>query len=557
MPTWTTACPDWAERLEAGRSLIPFAPLFPDAADQGMKVFDALRLVDVSGGPTFGEIARPWVRDVPMALFGSCDPESGRQMVRSIMLLVAKKNGKSSLAAGIMLTALILNWRQSGEFGMLAPTIEAADNCFRPVRDMIKVDPDLDALFHVQPHTRTVTHRGNGGTLKVVAADSDTVSGKKWIGTLVDELWAFGKKPRASDMLREATGGLASRPEGFVIYLSTHSAEPAAGVFLDKLRYARKVRDGEIDDPSFLPILYEYPQAMLEAKAYRDPGTWHITNPNLGSSVDESFLRQRWQEEEAAGEGRLLEHLAKHHNVEVSVALGSSSWAGAKFWERQGDPKRCALADILRRCDVVEVGIDGGGLDDLLGFCVMGRCRETGTWLAWCHAWAHPEVLERRHEIAARLQDFAADGDLTIVSRVDEDVEQAVAIVMQCEEAGLLDLIGVDSVGIGAIFEALRASGIEFERIKAIGQGWQMNGSIKDCERKLAGGELWHHGSRLMDWCVGNARIEQTGNAVKITKQASGTAKIDPLIALFNAASLLVRAPETMVTTEADDPVFA
>ncbi|EKI14053.1 aldehyde dehydrogenase domain protein, partial [Escherichia coli EC96038] len=52
----------------------------------------------------------------------------------------------------------------------------------------------------------------------MVAADPNTVSGIKSVGTLIDELWLFGKQYKAEDMLREAIGGLASRPEGFVVY---------------------------------------------------------------------------------------------------------------------------------------------------------------------------------------------------------------------------------------------------------------------------------------------------------------------------------------------------
>nr|EKB6328203.1 terminase large subunit [Escherichia coli] len=237
-------------------SIIP-APIYPEQAAHALAIFKQLRIVDAPGSPTFGESCAQWVFDLVAALFGSYDAQTGVRHIKEVFILIPKKNSKSTLAAGIMMTALLLNWRQAAGYTILAPTVEVAANAFNPARDMVRRDDDLDDLCQVQTHIRTITHRVTDTTLKVVAADPNTVSGIKSVGTLIDELWLFGKQYKAEDMLREAIGGLASRPEGFVVYTTTQSNEPPAGVFRQKLQYARDVRDGKIHDPHFLPVIFE------------------------------------------------------------------------------------------------------------------------------------------------------------------------------------------------------------------------------------------------------------------------------------------------------------
>ena len=545
--SYNTACPDWERRIVARESLIALPPLYPSVAADAWDVCSSFILVDVAGQPTVGEASLPWLREFVESVFGAEDPETGRRHINEFMLMVSKKNAKSTIAAAIMLCALIMNWRPSAELLILSPTKEIADNSYKPIRDMIKADPELQALLKVQDYFRTITHNTTGATLKVVAADSDTVSGKKASFVFVDELHEFGKQAKASNMLLEATGGLASRPEGFVIYATTQSAEPPAGVFKSKLDYARKVRDGRVADHKFMPVIYEFPPAMIESGAYKDLSNAYVTNPNWGASVDIERITQLHSQAKEGGEQEFKEFLAKHLNVEIGLNLRSDRWAGADFWEQQTVPV-FTLDDLIERSDVITAGIDGGGLDDLLGYSALGRCKKTRQWMIWCHAWAHPSVLERRKEIAPRLQDFARDGHLTLVKRIGDDVAEVAEISSKLYETGKLDKIGVDPSGLGGILDAMLEAGVPEDAIVGISQGWKMTGSIKTAERKLAEGVMVHSGQPMMAWCVGNAKIEPRGNAVIITKQASGSGKIDPLLAMLNAVSLMERCPETAPT---------
>lgn len=554
MDAWDLSCPDWEGRLRAGRSLIPDLPLTPHG-DRAVQVYDRLRLADVPGTPSLGDASGEWFRDIVRAMFGSYDPATRTRYIRELFALVPKKNSKTTYGAlGLMLVALLLNQRPRAPFLMTAPVQDVADLAFSATAGAIALDPVLEAKLHVREHLKTIVHRETKATLEIITFDPKVVTGKKVVGLLVDELHVLGKMSRADKALLQLRGGMQPFPEAFAAFITTQSDETPAGVFRDELQKARDIRDGRRPG-TMLPVLYEFPEAMQrdQGKPWRDPANWPLVTPNNGRSISIPRLIAECADEEAKGEGALRTWASQHLNIEIGLALHSDRWAGADFWERNAEV--LDLEGLIRRCDVATVGIDGGGLDDLLGLAVIGRDRETGVWLAWCKAWAHPSVLERRKSEAARFHDFAAQGDLVLVANIGDDVRDVGDIVERVAAAGLLDrdekvrgAIGVDAVGIGSVLDELDERGIVVEpgpecQVVAVSQGWRLAGSIKTTERRLAEGTLRHAGAPLMAWCVGNAKIEPRANSVMITKQASGFAKIDPLMALFNAAELMSRVP--------------
>ncbi|HEY8606622.1 MAG TPA: terminase large subunit [Noviherbaspirillum sp.] len=540
--SWDLSCPDWAERLRTGRSLVPDLPIDRVRGDRAVAIFNKLRLADVPGTPTLAEAGGDWFRDVVRALFGSIDPVNRARAIRELFLLVPKKNSKTTNGALLMLTALLLNARPNASLIMTAPVQDVAQLAFDAAAGAIRLDPVLEKKLHIREHLKTIVHRETKAELQIMSFDPAALTGQKPVAALIDELHVVAKMSKAASAIRQLRGGMLPYPEAFMAFITTQSEEAPAGVFRAELMKARAIRDGR-QQGAMLPVLYELPEEIQKKQGeWKNPAHWHMVTPNAGRSITIDRLVEEMHTAEATSEEELRAWASQHLNVEIGLALRSDAWAGALFWEQQAR-KLVTLDYLIERSEVIDVGIDGGGLDDLLGFAAVGRDRETREWLLWNHAWAHKMVLERRKSEAQRLLDFEKDGDLTIVEKIGDDVEQVADIVARLEATGMLDKIGMDPAGIGSILDAMVERQIPQDKFLGISQGWKLGGAIKTTERKLAEGVLVHGGQPLMNWCVGNAKVEPRANSILITKQASGTGKIDPLMATFNAVSLMALNP--------------
>lgn len=549
---WDFANPRWEDHLRAGKSLVPSLPLDRKEAKRAVDIFNMLRLPDVPGQPRMLESAGEWQRDIVRSIFGSL--VDGVRRVPELLVMVPKKSSKTTMGAAITLTAMLMNIRPRAEMIYIGPTQEVADLAFQQTVGMIEADEYLAKRFHVAHHTKTISDRRNKARLKVKTFDMKVVTGSKPAFILLDELHLMATINGADRVIGQIRGGMLPNPEAALVMITTQSDQPPAGAFDTELKYARGVRDGRIGSSRLLPILYEFPQAMQADGSWKDPANWPFVLPNLGRPVTVDQLVEAYQGAKEKGPAEEQRWASQHLNIEIGLGLHSDSWAGADFW--LGNPKTGAsnvdktltMQEVIQRSDVIVIGIDGGGLDDLLGLAVLGREKETGKLLLWCHAWAHEIVKERRKEIAPKLDDLQRAGELTFVKLPGEDVDHLAEMVFEVEASGKLaeeNTVGVDSFGVAAITKALTGEdGIAKERIVGISQGWKLNGAIKDTERDLAGGNIIHPGQALMNFAVGNAKIVPRGNAISIDKQVSGSAKIDPLMATLHAKVLMGLSPQ-------------
>lgn len=548
------SCLDWEDKLRAGKPPIREGlPIDIASGDRAVRAFNMLRLADVPGAPRMGEAGGEWFRIIMRAMFGAIDPVTRERWLRELFLLVPKKNSKTTNGALMMLTALLLNARPAAKFVMTAPVQDVAEIAFEAARGAIELDPVLSKKMHVRQHLKSITHRETRATLEIMTFDPDVLTGQKISGgALIDELHMVAKMTKAAAAIRQIRGGMLPFPEAFLAFITTQSDGPPVGVFKAELAKARAVRDGR-HRGAMLPVLYELPDAIRKHRdEWKNPKHWELVTPNAGRSISIPRLVEDFETAVAAGEDELRGWASQHLNLEIGLALRSDRWVGADFWESAARPG-LDLDALIERSEVICVGIDGGGLEDLLGLSVVGRDRETREWLTWSRAWVHRSMLDRRKQEAAQLQDFADDGDLVLVDEVGADTAELAEIVARIYASGKMNagepekptpMIGLDPVGVGAILEALVQAGIPQALVIGISQGWKLNAAIKTAERKLAEGVMLHGDRPLMAYCVSNARVEPKGNAVLITKQASGQGKIDPLLALLDAVSLMAMNPQ-------------
>ena len=558
--SWDMSCPDWWPRLQAGRSIMPALPLDRTEAERAAQTFDRFRIPDVVGQPTLGEAAGDWFRDLVRAIFGSM--LDGMRMVHDTVVLVPKKNSKTTNSAALMLTALVLNKRPLPRFGLFGPTQNVSNLAFTAAAGMVAADEHMAKLLHVQEHVKTITHRVTGAILKVTTFDPSVATGGIYSGWLLDELHLLGSVPYAERVIAQLRGARIAIPESFGVIITTQSDVQPAGIFKAELKRARAVRDGREESRGVLPLLYEFPETLQTGKGqpWLDPDLWPIINPNWGRSVNGQVLASLHDDARDLGPVAVQIWASQHLNIEIGLGLHDERWRGADHWEGATD-RTLTLDELLRRCEVATIGIDGGGLDDLLGLAVIGREKRTRRWLHWGKAWADTGVKEIRKEIAARLEDFEKAGDLEFVdiappvsdeeadreAPVSDDIAGVVDIVQKVHAAGLLpptDGVGLDPVGVAAIVDALVKAEIPPDTICGVPQGYRLSGIIAGVARKLKDRSFRHGGQDLMAWCVSNAKAELKGSALLVTKQQAGKAKIDPLIALFNAADLMSKNPD-------------
>lgn len=206
------------------------------------------------------------------ALFGFVDRETGLRRYREAFFLVGRKNGKSTLLAGLALYMLIADGEGGAEVYSTATKYAQARLLFDECHNMVKQSPDLSR--HMKKRKSDLYYVPGMAKLQPLSRNSDSLDGLNASFVIMDEL--HGVKDRnLYEVMRQSQ---SARRQPLLVMITTAGTVREC-IFDDMYNHACAVADGAITDDTFLPILYE----LDRRDEWIEPGAWMKANPSLGT----------------------------------------------------------------------------------------------------------------------------------------------------------------------------------------------------------------------------------------------------------------------------------
>lgn len=476
----------------------------------------------------------PWQRSFVSNLFGWARTDVlGREVrrYREALLYVPRKNGKTPLAAAVALAVFFLDDEPGQQDYIAAADREQAGLLFRQAKGMVDQCPEMAALCRAYGgnasagQSRSLVKEHDGSFLRVISADADTKHGGNSHLVIIDELHAQPSRDLV-DVLTTSTASL-NRKQPLTIFLTTADFDRPS-ICNEKHDYAGKVRDGVIDDPGFLPVVYE----ASRDDDWTDEAVWAKANPNLGVSVSLEYLRRECKKaRDVPAYENTFRRLHLNQKTETDTrAIDLARWDAC--------PARAREADLAgREC---WAGLDLSTTTDLTAFALVFP--EEGGFSTLVRLWA-PRERARQRSARDRVpyELWASQGWLTLTPGDVVDYDRVRADIAADRERFGVRECAADRWNATQILTQLQGDGLA---VVSFGQGFQsMTAPTKKLLELVTAGRLDHGGSPVLRWMASNLAVEQdaAGN-LKPSKRKSSD-RIDGLAALIMALGRAMLAP--------------
>lgn len=461
-------------------------------------------------------ILEPHERAIMANIFGWKHKKTHYRRYKEVFYFVPRKNSKTTFAAGLALEILFTDDEQGAECYCGAADRDQATLLFGQAAAMVRKCPEMDSRVKIYATGKSIVYEETNSSFKAISAEAGTKHGYNSSFVALDELHAQRDRELV-DVLLTSTG---SRRQPLVISTTTSDYQREGSICNEKHDYASKVRDGIIDDPTMLPVIYE---ASLDDD-WTDPEVWAKANPNLDKSISLDYIRRAC---EKAKETPTFENTFKrlHLNIRTEQDV---RWLSIEKWDK------CDFPELLEDLEGKEcwAGLDLSSTTDLtalvLAFPVDDKIAlKPFFWVPGDNA-RKRERRDRAPYLTWARQGFI---ELTDGNVIDYDLIRK--RIGELHEKYNIKQIAIDRWAATQLITQLEGDGFD---VMPFGQGFHSMGApTKEMEKLVLGEQLATGGHPVLRWCASNVTVEQNAAGDMKPNKAKSTERIDGIVAAIMA----------------------
>jgi len=500
-------------------------PRSSTAADKAIAFIN--RLTHTKGpfaGQTFD--LRPWqITKIIRPMFRT-GPD-GRRVIRQVLLMLPRKNGKTELAAALALYFLLSDGEVGAEVYSAAADKDQASLTFNVAAQMIRNDPHLDSIVEIVDSHKRIVFRKTGSFYRAISAEAYSKHGFNASVVIYDELHAAPSR-ELWDVLSTSQG---ARAQPIMMAISTAGYDRHS-ILWELYAHALKVRENPAIDPAFLPIIFEAPIGA----DWTDEKIWAAANPALGDfrSLEEMRIACRRAQEIPAQENTFRRLYLNQWTEQAA------RWIHLTAWDACRDATPRVLAG--RRCFV---GMDLSSTKDLTALVAVFPDDDGGGCdvLARCFI-PQESIKERVTRDRVPYDQWARDGIITATPGNVVDYEVVRACLQDWDRQFDVREIAFDPWN--AMDLVTRLQDQDGFTCVPMRQGFvTLSAPTKSLEKKILSRSLRHDGDPILRWNVSNVSVDAdpAGN-LKPSKNKS-TDRIDAVVALIMAIDRMDRNKTT------------
>ena len=450
------------------------------------------------------------------ALFGFIDTQTGLRKYREAFFLVGRKNGKSTLLAGLALYMLIADGEGGAEVYSTATKYAQARLLFDECHNMVKQSPELSR--HIKKRKSDLYYVPAMAKLQPLSRNSDSLDGLNASFVIMDELHGI-KDRNLYEVMRQSQ---SARRQPLLVMITTAGTVREC-IFDDMYNHACAVADGAITDESFLPVLYE----LDKRTEWTDPQAWGKANPSLGriKKVDDLQLKV---ERAKQNPNDLAGVLCKEFNIRETV---SSAWLS---FDAINNTETFNLEAF--RGGYCIGGVDLSITTDLtcasLLFMKRGSDKKYITQMYWLPA---DKLTERVQQDKIPYDKWAAQGYLRLCAGNSINYSDVTAWFVETVQQYELFPAWVyyDSYSARYFVEEMQMQG--FNMVRCIQGAKTLSLPMQMLGTDLQAHKVNYNNNPILKWCLTNTGVQtdRNGNIVPIKNQ-SPKQRIDGTAALLD-----------------------